>query len=72
VAAISYYLVGLIGYFLGGLPHDIFRLEKKTAMAITVPLVLASVWWTVRRIRHRLIKQPVAEEHGALKGVGAE
>jgi uncharacterized membrane-anchored protein len=40
----------------------VLRLEKKTAMAVTVPLVLASVWWTIRRIRHRLIKQPVAED----------
>jgi uncharacterized membrane-anchored protein len=30
-------------------------------MALVVPLVLVSVWWTVRRIRHRLIRSPDGE-----------
>jgi len=61
VAAISYYLVGLIGYVLGILPLETLHLDKKTAMALVVPLVLVSVWWTVRRIRHRLIRSPDGE-----------
>jgi uncharacterized membrane-anchored protein len=72
VAAISYYLVGLIGYVLGGLPLEQLRLDKKIAMAVTVPLVLASVWWMVRQIKSRLIKQPAAEECPALEVAGAE
>lgn len=64
VAAISYYLVGLIGYLLGALPLESLHLSKKTAMGFTVPLVLVSVWWTVRRIKDRLIHAP----EGALGG----
>jgi hypothetical protein len=37
-----------------------------------VPLVLIGGWWLVRRIRHRLIKQPAAEECPALNGAGAD
>ena len=58
VAAISYYLVGLIGYVLGVLPLESLHLDKKTAMALVVPMVLVSVWCTVRRIKHRLIRLP--------------
>jgi uncharacterized membrane-anchored protein len=61
VAAISYYLVGLIGYVLGVLPLESLHLDKKTAMALVVPTVLVSVWWTVRRIKDRLIRSPDGE-----------
>jgi uncharacterized membrane-anchored protein len=50
IVAISYYLVSLIGYMIGGLhavPHD-------AAMAIAVPLVLASVTLGLIRLRRRL------------------
>ncbi len=72
VAAISYYLVGLVGYVLGGLPLEALHLEKKVLMAVAVPMVLTAVWWLVCRIRHRLIKQPAAEECPALNGAGAD
>ncbi|AXS42435.1 DUF3422 domain-containing protein [Breoghania sp. L-A4] len=51
VAAISYYVVGLIGYVAKGgkelgLPYDAGILT-----AAAVPLVLLVIWWLVRRIR---------------------
>ena len=51
VAAISYYVVGLLGYLLKGIPgvHDMVAPEL--AMAVLVPVVLFAIWWTVRRIR---------------------
>lgn len=61
VAAISYYLVGLISYILSGLPLEALHLDKKTALAATVPLVLVTVWWVVRQIKHRLIKKPAGQ-----------
>ncbi|MFA7535689.1 MAG: DUF3422 domain-containing protein [Desulfuromonadales bacterium] len=62
VAAISYYLVGLLGYFLGGLPLKALGLEKTLVMALLVPLVLGAVWWMTQRIKHRLIKEPAPGE----------
>ncbi len=72
VAAISYCLVGLIGYVLGGLPLEALHIEKKALMAGAAPLVLIGVWWLVRRIRPRLIKQPAAEECPALYVTGSD
>lgn len=56
VAAISYYMVGLLGYLLAGLPLEEVGAEKKTIQAFLVPFVLGIVWWTTKRIKHRLIK----------------
>ena len=57
VAAISYYMVGLLGYVLAGmpLPHGV---EKNTVLAVLVLPVLGTVWWMTQRIKHRLIKEP--------------
>ena len=70
VAAISYYLVGLIKYLLealyqGGLPFD-----KTVATGIAVPVVLLLVWWSTQRIHHRFHKmehnrQPDSNERGS-------
>ena len=52
VAAISYYVIGLLSYFIKGIPgiHD--AVAPELVIAALVPLVLLGVWWTVRRIRH--------------------
>ncbi|ADZ71902.1 Hypothetical transmembrane protein [Polymorphum gilvum SL003B-26A1] len=52
VAAISYYIVGLIGYLAkaakdAGLP----MLEPAVATGVSVPVVLLVIWHTIRRIR---------------------
>ncbi len=50
VAAVSYYIIGLIGYLAKGLvPDGHFKPEYVTA--ISVPVVILGVWWAVRRIR---------------------
>jgi len=50
VAAVSYYVVSLSGYFLKGIP---FIYDVVTAlMSVLVPVVMLSIWWRVRRIRH--------------------
>lgn len=50
VAAISYYVVSLLGYLLKGIPvvHDVVA----PATAVLVPVVILAIWWVVRRIRH--------------------
>lgn len=61
VAAISYYLVGLLGYLLDGLPLSAVGLKKQSALAILVVPTVFLVWWLIRRIKHRLIKEPLCE-----------
>lgn len=52
VAAISYYVIGLLSYLIKGMPgfHDI--VEPELVIAGLVPLVVLAIWWIVRRIRH--------------------
>lgn len=66
VAAISYYLVGLIGYLLKG-AHDLGyqRLDPSIGTALSVPLVVIFVWLIVRRIRRRY------DERSGKTGAGA-
>lgn len=49
VAAVSYYVVGLIGVLIKSLPH--FAVSVPVLQAISVPVVIALVWWNVRRAK---------------------
>ncbi len=51
VAAISYYVVGLASYMLGGLPTGSGMPAPKQILALSVPLVVVTIWLIVRRIR---------------------
>lgn len=51
VAAVSYYVVGLIGYLAKGAKPFGFNLYPDYVTAISVPLVVLGVWYVVRRIR---------------------
>jgi uncharacterized membrane-anchored protein len=61
VVAVSYYLVGLVSYLLNGLPLKQWHLSKPALLAASIPVVLFSVWWLIRRIKHRLIKKPLGD-----------
>jgi uncharacterized membrane-anchored protein len=51
VAAVSYYLVGLIYYALQGLAKTGLIKDAQLGAAISVPLVILGVWWMVRRLK---------------------
>ncbi|MGE0282468.1 MAG: DUF3422 family protein, partial [Rhizobiaceae bacterium] len=51
VAAVSYYVVGLIGYLAKGTHLFGLELKPEYVTAISVPIVILGVWWAVRRIR---------------------
>jgi len=51
VAAVSYYVVGLVGYLAKGLPGTVKFAPPETITAVAVPLSVVLVWWLVRRIR---------------------
>lgn len=64
VVAISYYLVGLLGYLLNGLPMAEWHMNKGVVQALSVPFVVAATWWLIQRLKHRLIKEPLEREPG--------
>ena len=52
VAAVSYYVVGRVGYLAKGLKAAGVPVpDPGLVSGMSVPLVLLAVWWTVRRIR---------------------
>lgn len=53
VAAISYYVVSLLGYVFKALTESGWPIDPTVAMGVSVPFVLLGIWWVVRRIRNR-------------------
>ena len=51
VAAVSYYVVGLIGYLVKGTDAFGTHLKPELVTALSVPLAVALVWFVVRRVR---------------------
>lgn len=50
--AISYYLLGILGYLLAG-PLEQLHFEKTLVMSVAAPIVLLAVWLTVRAVRRQ-------------------
>ncbi len=55
VAAITYYVVGLIGYLVKGAHGIGWPLSAEVTMAAAVPVVALAVWWSLRRLHHRIV-----------------
>ena len=53
VAAISYYVIGLLGYVAKGANEAGLRLDPTVATAAAVPVVVLAIWWVIRRARKR-------------------
>ena len=51
VAAVSYYVVGLIGYLVAGVSVAGVTVPVGLVEALSVPVVVLGVWWVVRRVR---------------------
>jgi uncharacterized membrane-anchored protein len=54
VAAISYYVVGLVGYVAKGLKGAGVKLDPDVVMALSIPLVVGGLAYGLNRIRSRL------------------
>ncbi|NVE94993.1 DUF3422 domain-containing protein [Altererythrobacter lutimaris] len=54
VVALSYYLIGLVGYFLPLLPLEQWGLSKNAVLAGLVIPVVATIWISMRLLRRRL------------------
>jgi uncharacterized membrane-anchored protein len=54
VAAITYYIVGLIGYLAKGAQKLGWPFSSETSTAVAIPVVAIAVWWSIRHV-HRVI-----------------
>lgn len=62
VAAVSYYVVGLLGYIFNAAQEAGMPIGATAMKAISVPFVVLLIWWIVRRIRRGhtdITKKPV-------------
>ncbi|MDZ4790032.1 MAG: DUF3422 domain-containing protein [Hyphomicrobiales bacterium] len=51
IAAITYYIVGLVGYAAKGVKASGFRLDPDIAMAVSIPVIVLGVAMGLRRVR---------------------
>ena len=54
VAAITYYIVGLVSYLAKGAQALGWPLAPETTAALAIPVVALSVWWSLRRLHRRM------------------
>ena len=54
VVAISYYLIGIAGTVFEGAGAYVPGLDTKLASLLSIPVIIAVVWYAVRRVRRRL------------------
>jgi uncharacterized membrane-anchored protein len=54
VAAITYYVVGLVGYLAKGLKSAGVPLDPELVVGASIPLVGLGAWYLIRRVRRRL------------------
>ncbi|RID99774.1 DUF3422 family protein [Simplicispira hankyongi] len=54
VAAITYYIVGLVSYLAKGGEKIGWPLSPEITAALAIPVVALSVWWSLRRMHQRM------------------
>ena len=54
IAAITYYVAGLVGYLAKSAKALGVPVEPELAVGIAIPLVAAALWFALRRIRRGL------------------
>lgn len=57
VAAITYYIVGLVSYLAKGAAQLGWPWSAESTAAATIPLVALGVWWSLRRLHHKVFKR---------------
>jgi uncharacterized membrane-anchored protein len=55
IAAISYYIVGLMSYVAKALKVMTLAINVDLFVGASIPLVIIGVWFAVRRVKKRLI-----------------
>ena len=54
IAAITYYIVGLLAYVAKGLKNIGWPFSPESSAALAIPVVAFSVWWFVRKLRLKI------------------
>jgi uncharacterized membrane-anchored protein len=54
VAAITYYMTGLVGYLAKGAKSMGWPLDPELSMAASVPVIALAMWWFLRRLHGKL------------------
>jgi uncharacterized membrane-anchored protein len=69
VAAITYYLVGLLSYVYSALIEQGVKLDKTLTVGISVPIVLVMVWLGTRGLMHAMLpkKEQQSEKDSSAK-----
>ncbi len=57
VAAITYYIVGLISYLAKGAAQLGWPWSGESTAAAAIPVVALGVWWSLRRLHHKVFKR---------------
>jgi uncharacterized membrane-anchored protein len=57
IAAIVYYVAGLIGYLAKAAKGAGARIDPDVAVGVSIPLVAAVMLWSLRRMRRRLASE---------------
>jgi uncharacterized membrane-anchored protein len=55
VAAVTYYVVGLLNYAIKGLPSQAVAVDPGVLVALAIPVVALLVYLGVRRVRHAVV-----------------
>ena len=56
VAAITYYIVGLVLFAAKGLKSEGWPLNPETTAATAIPVVLLTIWYLMRRLRNKVFE----------------
>ena len=56
VAAITYYIVGLVSYLAKGAHGIGWPWSAESSAAVAIPVVALAVWWSLRRLHSRVFK----------------
>ena len=54
VAAITYYIVGLISYLAKGAQKLGWPVSGEATAAVAIPFVAFAVWWSLRRLHQKI------------------
>jgi uncharacterized membrane-anchored protein len=68
IAAISYYVVGLVAYVAKALKGAGVPIGVEVTTGLAVPLVLGLAWIAVRRIRRMVARQEAERARGGKRG----
>ena len=55
VAAITYYIVGLVSFLAKGLQVWGWPMSPELTAAVAIPVVALTVWWSIRRLHQRIL-----------------